>query len=225
MGTYPPRGVRSKINTADLKDHRNIVANPSKRGMGGYIAAPGVLMNPFPEHMSEDYDAEHKAALAEAAAHKAAQRATDEKCRYISTVRPGIQLAHPSMCASSGVGVREPSSFDAMNPKQRAEVVNAARPWTQGADRVWRFAEPTHSWKHHTLSKFPEAKPDPFDDKTIIISQTPLRRLGWHRHVAAGAISESLQERKPFRYSNGVGHEKLTTSIAFSRSSLRSSVR
>ena len=130
--------MRSKINTADLKDHRNIVANPSKRGMGGYIAAPGVLMNPFPEHMSEDYDAEHKAALAEAAAHKAAQTATDEKCRYISTVRPGIQLAHPSMCASSGVGVREPSSLDAMNPKQRAEVVNAARPWTQGADRVWR---------------------------------------------------------------------------------------
>ena len=108
-----------------------------------------------------------------------------------------------------------------MNPKERATAINAARPWTQGADRVWRYAQATKSWKHHTLSPFPKAIPDNFDDKTITISQTPLRRLGWHRHVAAGVISEALQERKPFRYSNGVGHSKLSSSIAFSPSALR----
>jgi hypothetical protein len=226
MGTYPPRGVRQKVDVADLKDFRNIVTSPSKRGLGGYVGHPGVLLNPFPEHMPDDYDSERKAQLAYAAEHRAAQAANDEKCRYVSTVRsgpgPGHMEEYPSLCASSGVGVGPPSELETMNPKARADAVNAARPWTQGADKVWRFAQPTRSWKHHTLSPFPKAIPDQFDDKTIHISQTPMRRLGWHRHVAAGAISESLQERKPFRYSTNASRSKLSTSIQFSRSALRS---
>ena len=74
FGNYPKRGVREKVNVEDLKDHRNILVTPSKRGLGGYVGHPGVLMNPFPEFVSgDDYDAAKKKEVADNATHKAAQ--------------------------------------------------------------------------------------------------------------------------------------------------------
>jgi hypothetical protein len=39
--------------------------------------------------------------------------------------------------------------------------------------------------------------------------------MGWHRHVAAGVVSEGVLDRKPFKPSAGVGHTKLSTTIMF----------
>jgi hypothetical protein len=88
MGTYPAKGNRTKVSTENLKEFRNIQTSPSKKGMGGYVGHPGVLLNPFPKFESGDaynatMDLKEKAYNA---AHKAAQTAVDEKCRYLSRV-------------------------------------------------------------------------------------------------------------------------------------------
>ena len=100
MGTYPPRGIRAKVDVADLKDFRNIFTSPSKKGLGGYVGHPGVLLTPFPEYQPDDYDAERKMRIADAHKHREAQAANDERCRYVPTVRsgtPGHMEAHPAL--------------------------------------------------------------------------------------------------------------------------------
>lgn len=100
MGTYPPRGIRAKVDVADLKDFRNIFTSPSKKGMGGYVGHPGVLLTPFPEYRPDDYDAERKSWRSDAHKHREAQAANDERCRYVPTVRsgtPGHMEAHPAL--------------------------------------------------------------------------------------------------------------------------------
>jgi hypothetical protein len=42
-----------------------------------------------------------------------------------------------------------------------------------------------------------------------------LLNIRWHRHVAAGVVSASVLERKPFKPPQGVGHAKLSTTIMF----------
>jgi len=142
--------------------------------------------------------------------------------------------------------IRDPTSLETANPKERAQMVAATKPWEESGDRTWRHAQPTKSWKYATINKFPEvpyvscatsfslfshtrhrsracppcavavkAIPDKYEDHVIRESQTPLRRMGWHRHVAAGVVSESVAERKPFKPSQGVPHTKTSTTIMF----------
>lgn len=80
---------------------------------------------------------------------------------------------------------------------------------------MWKNPPISKSWRYATLNKFPEAVPDKFDDVTIRSSQTPLRRMAWKHHVAAGVVSDGVLERKPFKPSLGVAHTKVTTTIMF----------
>lgn len=229
FGNYPARGVRQKVDVEGLKEQRQIQTNPSKRGMGGYVAHSGVLMGGFPKYMDgDDIDAMKKREAADLAAHKAAQAQVDEKCRFVSTGRPPPLFdsqpnvdAPTCLSADPSCLVGPLSALETANPKERAELVNGAYPWRESGDRTWRHASATKSGVHGNMNKFPDHMPDKFDDHQIRECQTPLRRMGWHRHVAAGAVSEGVADRKPFRPSQGVGHKKLSTSVMFSRSSLR----
>lgn len=220
MGTYPAKGNREKISVEGLKEHRNIQTSPAKKGMGGYVGHPGVLMNPFPKFESGDaYDAMEKKKQADNAAHKAAQAAVDEKCRYLSRVRGvGLFDSQPTVDAPKCLShdpaciVRDKTPLEAAGPKERAKLIAATKPWEASGDKTWRYATPKVSGP---INKFPVAEPDKFEDHVIREAQTPLRRMGWHRHVAAGVISDGVAERKPFKPSTGVGHKGTSSSIMF----------
>ena len=181
---------------------------------------PGVLLNPFPKFESGDaYNAMDLKEKAYNAAHKAAQTAVDEKCRYLSRVagvglfdsQPTVDapkcLSHDPACI-----VREKSALESAGPKERAQMLKDAKPWEESGDRTWRYATPRRT---EPINKFPVAEPDKFEDHIIREAQTPLRRMGWHRHVAAGVVSDEINERKPFKPSTGVGHTGTSSTIMF----------
>ena len=161
MGNYPPRGVRTKVNVEGLKEQRNIQTSPSKRGMGGYVGYPGVLMNPFPKHMSGDeYDATKKLAAEDNAKHKDAQKLVDDKCKYSSTTKGvGLFDSHPNVDAPTCMTldpkciVGSPTALETANPKERAQMIQATKPWEASGDKTWRHASPPPSWKYHSISK------------------------------------------------------------------------
>lgn len=229
FGNYPARGVRQKVDVENLKEQRQIQTNPSKRGMGGYVAHSGVLMGGFPKYVDgNDIDAMKKKEAADLAAHKAAQAAVDEKCRFVSTAKPPPLFdTQPNVDAPTCLSLDPDciigplSALETANPKERAQMINARYPWRESGDKTWRHASGTKSGRHGNLNKFPQHMADKFDDHQIRECQTPLRRMGWHRHVAAGAVGEGVADRKPFKPSQGVGHKKLSTSVMFSSSALR----
>jgi len=220
FGNYPKRGVREKVDVEDLKEHRNIFTSPGKRGLGGMCAHPGVLMGGFPKHMDGDkYDAMKQKLAADSKAHKEAQGAVDEKCRFVSTSKP------PSIDDSAGYSatiapdgdclIRDKDPLDTCAPKERAEAIKATMPWQESGDKTWRHASDTKTWKHHTINPFPKAMPDKFDDHLIRESQTPMRRMGWHRHLKAGLVEGDIAERKPFRPSKNAKSVKTSSSVMF----------
>mmetsp|Transcript_46581 Transcript_46581/g.105270 ORF Transcript_46581/g.105270 Transcript_46581/m.105270 type:complete len:352 (+) Transcript_46581:154-1209(+) len=220
FGNYPKRGVREKVDVSELKEHRNIFTSPGKKGTGGLIAHPGVLIGGFPQHQDGDkYDAMKQKVAADAKAHKDAQALVDEKCRFVSTSKPpskdDAKGFSATIAADADCLLKDPDPLTTCTPKERAEAIKATMPWQESGDRTWRHAADTKTWKFHTINPFPEAMPDKYDDHLIRESQTPMRRMGWHRHLKAGLVEGDIAERKPFKPSKNAKSIKTSSSIMF----------
>jgi hypothetical protein len=156
------------VNVDNLKDFRNIQTSPAKKGSGGYIANPGVLLSPLPAFGDgDDYDAMKKKTAEEKASHKQAQTKVDDKCRYVSTAHSrSLFDSYDTVDAPKVLSIdplcltRDPTPLEAANPKERVQMIDATMPWRATGDKTWRYSSPTKSWKYHTLNKFPEHVPD-----------------------------------------------------------------
>ena len=61
----------------------------------------------------------------------------------------------------------------------------------------------------------PFSRQNRYDDHLIRESQTPMRRMGWHRHLKAGLVEGDIAERKPFKPSKNAKSIKTSSSIMF----------
>lgn len=183
------QGARSKLDL-DSIPRRNIQTSPGKRG--GFGVA-GTLIGGNPEYVGSEYSAYEDMVRAGHAKHRVA---CGERRPFTSTAKCVEFFDSNEHCAASKIYSLDGCTLPAGNLDDAA-----GRRMEDMTVNVFRPSSPAKQGFNGTLSPFPTALHEPFDEKVIRRATLPVRR----QPVSDGfkECSAAIKERKPFRPSHG----------------------
>ncbi|KAJ1451705.1 hypothetical protein M885DRAFT_529136 [Pelagophyceae sp. CCMP2097] len=176
---------KNKVDVEGIMGRRNIQTSPSKRG--GYGVA-GTLIGGQVEYVSSAYDALDEQARVARRVHKGLM---GERKPFSSMSRQTEFFDAHDHCAVSKIHGNDGSAF--ANQPMHAEKERRS----SDIERIFRPSSPAKVGHNGALNAFPEALPEPFDERVLRRSQMPLRRQPAAESNVG--LSAAILERKPFR--------------------------